>query len=524
MFHIPYVIGMLIGASNQAQAKPLEGNKYLRAVALDLIARPPTPEEYAQMGTGTELPMTLIDEWLESDAFLAETVERHKKLFWNRITARQVNSEAFGLSNTRESSPIFYSSGSERPSNLAVNHSGSYRCLDYESELSDEGLAVVEEQEDGVLSAGWVWVYPFWDMENPVRACAFTAQETIITSTGVDCRTDAGASNIDCGCGPNLSFCFVKTVSYLPEEMKEKAQKATSSGMTEHLGIQVDKLIEKVISEDRPYYDILTTSVIPMNGPIVHYQKWWTGRSGYVDSRQLTVAEEDLPDLAFEDADTWVDVPMLPGFSGVLTSPAYLIRHATNRNRANRFFEAFLCSTFSAPSSAFAKSEVEPNLQIRDGCKYCHAQLEPMSAYWGRWPENTTGYLDPNIFPLYSEDCAQCLYGLSCPTYCSAYTTVAQYPTDLQYVGSLRSLMYLTEEQRQNANYGPQGYVNEMISSPKFTECAVETTFSYLSQRSPIEEDQDWIEEIALEMVHSGYSYTSMIRSLIQTQAYRESQ
>ena len=84
--------------------------------------------------------------------------------------------------------------------------------------------------------------------------------------------------------------------------------------------------------------------------------------------------------------------------------------------------------------------------------------------------------------------------------------------------------MYLTEEQRQNANYGPQGYVNEMISSPKFTECAVETTFSYLSQRGTTEEDQDWITEVALEMVHSGYSYKSMIRSLIQTQAYRESQ
>ena len=75
MFHIPLVVGMLIGASNQAQAKPLEGNKYLRAVALDLIARPPTPEEYSQMDSGSELPMTLIDEWLESEDFLAETVK-----------------------------------------------------------------------------------------------------------------------------------------------------------------------------------------------------------------------------------------------------------------------------------------------------------------------------------------------------------------------------------------------------------------------------------------------------------------
>ena len=84
--------------------------------------------------------------------------------------------------------------------------------------------------------------------------------------------------------------------------------------------------------------------------------------------------------------------------------------------------------------------------------------------------------------------------------------------------------MYLTEEQRQNANYGPQGYVNEMITSPQFTECAVETTFSYLSQRIATEKDRDWIADVALDMVHSGYSYKSMIRLLVQTQAYRESQ
>ena len=152
---------VLIAITPKSYAEPLQGNKYLRAVALDLIARPPTPDEYAQMGTGSELPMTLIDEWLDSEAFLAETVERHKKLFWNRITARSVNSESFGLSYTRVESPIFFSSGAERPSNLAISSSGAYRCRDYESELSEEGLAVVEEQEDGVLSAGWVWVQPF---------------------------------------------------------------------------------------------------------------------------------------------------------------------------------------------------------------------------------------------------------------------------------------------------------------------------------------------------------------------------
>ena len=504
-----------------AYAEPLKGNKYLRAIALDLLGRPPTPEEYAQMGEGTELPEALITQWLDSDDFLQESVERHKKLFWNRLTSRGLNSEAFALNIVRGPDPILFSS-MERPSGENTVH--PFNCLDYESELDANGLAVPQVQADGVVSAGWVRVHPYWDMDISMRVCAYTAQETIITSDGIDCRTDAGTAHLECGCGPNLSFCFLKTVQYLPTEWQEKAKKATSGGLTEHLGVQVDKLVEKIISEDRPYYEILTSPVMPMNGPIVHYHKWWTGRNGYVDARQITVEEADLPDLTFEEADTWVDVPMVPGFSGALTSPAYLIRHGTNRNRANRFFESFLCNRFSAPSSAFAKSEVEPNLQIRDGCKYCHAQLEPMAAYWARWPQNTTGYLSPDIFPLTSQECATCIISSNCPTYCSAYKTKPDYPSDIQYLGRLLSLVYLTEEQMLNADRGPAGYINDIISTPEFTECAVENTFEYMSQRITDVDDREWIQDVALEMVHSNHSYKTMIRTLIQTDAYRESQ
>ena len=45
---------------SQGHAEPLKGNKYLRAVALDILGRPPTPEEYEQMGSGSELPIPLI--------------------------------------------------------------------------------------------------------------------------------------------------------------------------------------------------------------------------------------------------------------------------------------------------------------------------------------------------------------------------------------------------------------------------------------------------------------------------------
>ena len=109
-------------------------------------------------------------------------------------------------------------------------------------------------------------------------------------------------------------------------------------------------------------------------------------------------------------------------------------------------------------------------------------------------------------------------------SYCSSYKTTADYPSDLDYVGRLHSLVYLTEEQMTHADLGPAGYVNSTMTTPQFTECAVQNTFQYFSQRSLDENDQDWLSEVALEMTHRNYSYKSMIRALVQTQAYRESQ
>ncbi|MEC7983629.1 MAG: hypothetical protein VX278_00615, partial [Myxococcota bacterium] len=123
--------------STRGSAEPIKGNKYLRAVALDLVGRPPTPEEYAQMGSGTDLPLELINQWLDSEAFLEEAAERHRKQFWNRLNSRTFNSGSFALQYTREESPIFYTSKAERMDGLVSTH--PYNCEDYESTLDENG-------------------------------------------------------------------------------------------------------------------------------------------------------------------------------------------------------------------------------------------------------------------------------------------------------------------------------------------------------------------------------------------------
>ena len=77
---------LMILVSFSSAAERLEGTRYLRAVAFDLLGRPPTLEEYAQIEDGGDLPETLLDQWLASEDFADRIVKLHNGLFWNRIS------------------------------------------------------------------------------------------------------------------------------------------------------------------------------------------------------------------------------------------------------------------------------------------------------------------------------------------------------------------------------------------------------------------------------------------------------
>ena len=123
------------------------------------------------------------------------------------------------------------------------------------------------------------------------------------------------------------------------------------------------------------------------------------------------MADEDLQDVDFLD-ETWVPVSLSDNHDGILTAPGWLLRHQTNRGRANRFYGAFLCNEFVLPEGGVGElSGTEtptPNLTRRQGCLGCHARLEPWAAYWGRWAEAGMVFRSPEAFPEYVEECADC--------------------------------------------------------------------------------------------------------------------
>jgi hypothetical protein len=74
--------------------------------------------------------------------------------------------------------------------------------------------------------------------------------------------------------------------------------------------------------------------------------------------------------------------------AGILTTPTYQIISNGRRAKANRAYETFLCRKFTVPEGAKADpSDSNPDLTQRAFCKYCHKSLEPMAAFFNRWPQ-----------------------------------------------------------------------------------------------------------------------------------------
>ena len=157
-----------------------------------------------------------------------------------------------------------------------------------------------------------------------------------------------------------------------------------------------------------------------------------------------------LPDIPYGESE-WHQVQLSPAHAGVLTHPSFLLRFQTNRARASRFYEAFLCAPFVPPDGGLpAATEEEardPDLQRRAGCKYCHASLEPAAAHWGRWTETGAGFLDPNRFPALDEGCLRCARGQGgCTAFCRRnYLTRSLSDKDEPYLGMLKCVCLPTE-------------------------------------------------------------------------------
>lgn len=392
----------------------------------------------------------------------------------------------------------------------------------FEQSAYDGGVPVADR--NGLT--GWVKVEPYWAPGTKVKVCAIDAQAHLKGPfSGIECGTTAALVNPhrDCGCGPNLSFCQLGSPYAAGGVFYEPTFEVLNRAFAE----QSLRFARRLVEEGRPWSALLNSAETEVNGPIAHYLRYQTGTN-------LTANLASRPDLGYPnprqlswpDARTWVRVQSRGKAAGVLTQPHFLLKFATNRARANKFYNSFLCSSFQAPPGGLpSPTEAcarNPNLTQRCGCSSCHAALEPMAARWGRFAERGTHELPAAEFPSFDASCVA--DGGPVNQRCrDFYRTHAASQAEQPYVGQPKAFLF-ADGFEHHVDEGPLTLAQQAIASGAFARCTVSKEFQRVVGR-PLREDladeRALRDALTTRFTGSNYDLRDLMRALVATPQFR---
>lgn len=491
----------------------LDHTAWLRSLSLDLRGVPPSKDDQALVDAAPDdaakdaAVTGLVDTWLASPEFSARVVRHHREHLWPNLDTVDLNARTL----TVDGATGIFSRGAE----AARVYRGvrNVTCLNQPATFNGDGsIATTFDATSGANREGFVEVHPYWDPASTIKVCAFDAQEALVdVDTDAACDSQLGSNSKGCGCGPSMEFCARN------EEIKLLRKSFIDD---------LERRVSAVIDNDESYLELLTGRRAFVNGPLAHFYKFQTQLPQTVRMTPSTVDASRLPSLAFTDVDDWHEMALGPESSGVLTSPAYLLRFQSNRSRANRFFNAWLCQPFQPPASGIdidPAAAVEPDLQERNGCKYCHALLEPAASHWGRFGEYGANYLSPALFPEHSEVCLRCATtGAGCTDDCRRfYVTKATTEKERQGFGGLTWYQFRKPEHVQNVDDGPRRLVLSAVVDGRLPDCVARTTGSWLLGREMAPEEADVVADWSADLLAEDFSYKSLVRKIVLSDLYR---
>lgn len=458
-----------------------EALQYLRRLSLDLRGRLPTVEELSSVATNGEVDPAIVRSIVRSEETLEFLREYHRKLLWVNVENQSLSNNDFRLQrnfarnngSSNAGNPNFTISFGRR----MVWRGAGVNCVDEPARFDPQTGEILTtfDAQSGGNREGWVEVEPYWAPGTTVKVCAFEAQDNLtgINQRGrtVDCRGREAAQAKACGCGPNLRWC-------------ESRNDFTRETVLRAFNVQLLRFVTTIIRDDRPYSDLLLAKRAEINGPISHYYRHLSS-SGFRVFASSDQQNQEAPDISFDKTEEWTSVVRNTRHSGILSLPAFLIKFQTNRARANRFYNAFLCQSFEAPEGGLPAADddchQEPNLTKRCGCMHCHQGLEPAAAYWGRWAENGLHPLNEAEFPRVNQNCVQRdrqgRFSESCRAY---YLTEPQHQDEEAYLGHLKPYLFADAQQEANIQEGPLGIAADAVGSGLFARCTAKNFWSQL--------------------------------------------
>jgi hypothetical protein len=537
----------------------------LRRLSLDLRNRLPSYEEYLSVVGKDVIPAELIANWLTSNEYKTAMRRFHETLLWpNPAGAALLDQE------TRIRTTVLHADGGP---DITVYHvasagrkqtwrgdadtiCGAWEQIEFDGTTPIPKPVVITKngQPKTVQQDGYVTIYPYWDPEKPIKVCAFDAQvtESVMTETQgfnpleQSCNDRRAFQIPECGCGPNLNYCFGPNVQGLIwADMRE----------------QFGKLVDNVTSGELDYTQLLLNPRIHMNSRLTFWKKYLAHMTTFNKTyNAYSPGDPDLPDEpdyvdnALNPGSTWTIETRTGLHSGILTLPAYMLRFQTDRGRANRFRTVFTNQYFIPPEQPESANETgctedTDDLTQKCTCRYCHQVLEPLAAHFGRFVEAGSVMLPDNVQD-YRAQCDGTQYGIGMPygnkpvpngcnqfyvtdksaknpgwllIYQFAYLESADPPHDNTGLDDPVHRAIGT-----NAATGPAALANSIISSEQFAASTVRNLFQYLMGREMILDPGANNDEIDLLKVLTrafiddySYHFPSLVKRLVALDQYK---
>lgn len=484
--------------------------QYLRRLSLDLRGRLPDVAELEAVVASGRVEPAVIDAMLASEEWIGQVRAYHRDLLWTNLAAQRLAQFAWQLRapTAQRPAPAYWNPG------RALFFRGVQEpCLDEPARFGAAGeiLTTPDAARPGVAKEGWVEVQPYWAPATTIRVCALDAQTG---ATGVDrrgntveCARTANATG--CGCGESLRWC-------------QSSQDGTERAITSAMAEQLLRAIEGVVRDGRPYTEILLGTAVEVNGPLSHYLRHQTGGGGTL---VLALPEQgyEVPAVPFAEASTWRAALRSGRHAGILTLPGYLLKFQSDRGRANRFYNAFLCQAFQAPPGGLPAASDgchdEPDLTKRCGCQYCHVAVEPAAAYWGRWSEAGIIPMDDATFPRFREDCASSR-ARGIPACRLFYLIEAGHPDEQPYLGQLRPYVFADDQRVAAIEAGPAALARQAVDSGQLASCTARKWWAHLLGREPHDGDAMALAELA-EGFAGRYDLRALVRAIVLRDEYR---
>lgn len=493
---------------------------YLRRLSLDLRGQVPSVTELDQVAKAGKVPETLIDKMLNSQGMIHQLREYHRGLLWTNISNILLTNVAWRLSGNGTTRPLFIASQGRKRAYRGAN----VECLNEPVQRDAQGKITCKKsnftESNGkvveVCREGYVMIKPYWDPTTSLKVCAYGAQAALSgkNSAGntLDCSTSTGSTA--CGCGPGLRWC----------QFGSRTRTTITSAMVE----QTLRFVGELVKNKKPYSDVLVSRDMEVNGPLSHYLRYQVQTGGNI-LPALPKQGFTTPAIAYHENNKWVKVVRGNMHAGLLTMPAYLLKFASNRGRANRFYNAFMCNYFQAPQAdkdgkggippASDNCHEEPNLIKRCGCKHCHQTVEPMAAYWGRWAESGISPLLPSDFPKYSDACKSNRYSYQCR---SQYFTRPNHFDEEKYRYYLKAYVFATPEMEKNIESGPKALATREINNGTFGRCTARKMWTWVTGHEPLPQQTKRIEEFATLFKEKNHDILALIKAIVMSQEYKE--